>query len=302
MANSIAIADKNVYICGVTQATGEMTKAVFWKNGELTVLGDGVANDIAVKDGIVYVCGKSYTQSGSDIITQAVYWKNGVKTILKNSVPDFETRGQGGTTANAICVAGNDVFVAGVSRDAYSGSYSVATYWKNGDIATPLTLWSAGFANFYAKSTAYDITVKGSDVYIAGGVIPATDFGVRPGDVGGPLYWKNNKAVGLKETDIYGYIKSVCLNGDDVYTLPGGERTNAVYFKNGTESSFANNATGSIIAMQITFCDNIMYVCGASNVNSSNEMGTPGYWQNDRFTAIDYYKTGRVNDLIAIKI
>jgi len=90
--------------------------AKYWKNGQSISLANGegaIATSIAVSGNDTHVVG---TRS-VDAISVAMYWKNGQSFPLSNGLKP--------STANAIVLAGTNVFVAGSE-----GSH--AKYWING--------------------------------------------------------------------------------------------------------------------------------------------------------------------------
>jgi glutamate synthase domain-containing protein 3 len=143
----------DVYIAGSVKAQNGYYVAAYWKNGVITKLTDSLSdafgNNIAVSGTDVYVTG-SIDNKG------ATYWKNGKSVTLSSSGKTF-----------AIAVAGNDVYVAGISTGF--------CYWKNG---VETRLGSEGLA-YYASS----IQVIGKDVYVSGFTGSAK------------VYWKNNVAI-----------------------------------------------------------------------------------------------------------
>jgi len=196
---------------------------------------------IAVSGNDVYVAGAMGTKAA---VSVAEYWKNGVPTRLVTDTTDF-------SWVYGIAISGSDVYMAGYTFDAATG-FNVATYWKNG-VATNLTDQSESGANA--------ITIKGSDIYIAGGIgntavywkngvaqtvggAGTTAAGIATGDTGpyvaiiqGPAessYWFNGFVTNLP---FFSLAQSISVNGTDVYSGGGitGDNGNylATYWKNG---------------------------------------------------------------------
>jgi hypothetical protein len=163
-ANSIAIADNDVYVAG-----HEGNVAKYWKNGQTVLLTNGInqafAASIAVVGSDVYVAG---SEGGI-----AKYWKNGVAVLLSQG------------NATSIAVAGNNVYVAGYEGDYYSYK---AKYWKNGQEIV--------LTNGSTPEIASSIAVHKDDVYIAG-----TEYYFN---TGGRVakYWKNGQAVLLSNDGV----------------------------------------------------------------------------------------------------
>jgi hypothetical protein len=143
----------------------------YWKNGTATYLSsntsNAVANSIAVNGTDVYIAGSSasYPLSLSyDTATIAKYWKNGLALSLT------QTQVQSG--ANSVIVNGNDLYIAGFTKDG-NGNF-LTTYWKNGAaIKMPL------ISSSYSIYTPAALAIQGNDVYVTG------EIGEYPG------YWKN---------------------------------------------------------------------------------------------------------------
>ncbi|MGY0038094.1 hypothetical protein [Pedobacter sp. NJ-S-72] len=105
---------------------------------------------------------------------------------MKNIV--FLTDGRTAAVATAISISGTDIYVAGYeyngdknTAEPVHSQKSIAKYWKNG---IPVVL-TDGHAN--ASATA--ITVKGTDVYVAGH---------EKDEISVARYWKNGKQIALK--------------------------------------------------------------------------------------------------------
>jgi hypothetical protein len=132
-ANSICVANSNVYVGGSSQ-----NLPTIWKNGVPTTLSSqqGEVTAVVVSGNDVYAVGCLFTID----YNKAMLWKNGTAVVLAES-----------GTANSVAISGSDVYVVGVS------GYASATLWKNGT-ATLLT----------DGTDANAVFVKGTDVYIGG--------------------------------------------------------------------------------------------------------------------------------------
>ncbi len=121
VANYVALSGRDVYVAG-WEGAGPVFVAKVWKNGAPVALTDGALSAKAM----------AVTLRGSDVLAVGAQ-SNGsldVPTIWTNgSAARLGAKDQ--AFAEAIAIAGNDVFVAG-----YDGASAV--YWKNG-IANPLT-------------------------------------------------------------------------------------------------------------------------------------------------------------------
>jgi hypothetical protein len=158
---ALAGSGTDVYAAGYqwSETLGGNGIATYWKNGIPTALTDGtndaVANAIFVVGSDVYVTG--------DDGGVATYWKNGVASACIVPDPDYEAEGR------SIYVTGTDVYVSGEYRN-------LAKYWKNG-VMTDLSQTTPGGINY---ESAAAITGKGTDIYIAGSMLPQ-----------GYGFWKN---------------------------------------------------------------------------------------------------------------
>jgi hypothetical protein len=237
-ASDIVVVKGSVYIAGSPDGN-----SAYWKNGKLNALPDGkYATAIAVDGNDVYVAGGYYEGTSPHGVLYPVYWKNGTRFVLPTVYAGNERPESGvkeGGNAEAIAIAGKDVYIAGwdghravywkngerfelpagadgnasalgiaiVGDDVYiagwdspAGSNAHAVYWKNGERTVVAT----------AREAAADaIAVVGSDVYVAG-----TD-GQRPT----PAYWKNGKRFALPITGDRGKVNGIAVDGEDVYVV-----------------------------------------------------------------------------------
>ncbi|QEM12988.1 hypothetical protein [Mucilaginibacter rubeus] len=278
VAKAIFIKDDDVYVAGSAEVSGKK-KAVYWKNGSMVILDDGAATDIVVQGPDVYVSGNfdNYVYGTSvPPVMVAAYWKNGVINKLVNPIGDI-SGGLPNANALAISVSGNDVYVGGFGNGTYGGGNIVALYWKNGT-ATNLTTYSSSFGNLSAKSTVNDLVVQGTDIYMAGFIIPATGILAKPTDIGGAVYWKNTIGVQLFDNSIYSKSSVIGINGSIVYTAGPYDASNGYYKKDNAVvmlgmNGQAPNPTG------IAFYNNDVYICGYGSAQGSNS-GIAGYWKN----------------------
>jgi hypothetical protein len=142
-ANSIKVDGADIYIVGTAGSYG--TTAVYWKNGVLIPLEQGVASGMDISGSDIYISGT--TSAG------AVYWKNGVKSILYNPADTIVIR----TSTTGIVVSGQDVHVIG-----YINRIN-AVYWKNGI----LTQLNNPFVAMNSSENKNKILLKDTSVYIS---------------------------------------------------------------------------------------------------------------------------------------
>jgi hypothetical protein len=173
--SGIYISGNDVYVSGGSNGyyadkDSSMQFARYWKNGVNINLTPGLVE----KNGTtvvhypmttgIFVTGNDVYLSGLRGYNQALYWKNGSPVFLT-------TEQTYGAAANAIFVAGKDVYVAGNQADASGNNHAV--YWKNGSVVQ--------LSN--NLSGAYATTVVNGDIYVAG-----VDY---INGTGYATYWKN---------------------------------------------------------------------------------------------------------------
>lgn len=128
---------------------------------------------------------RTAASGGAPLPAVAAYWKNGNAVYLSN--------GAMWALGSAICVAGNDVYVAGLQQA--NDFYDAAVYWKNG-VMGRLTQ-----GNSEARTTG--IAVVGSDIYVSGyeviqGVCVAT-------------IWKNGMATRLTDGKLDSFARGIVV-------------------------------------------------------------------------------------------
>lgn len=182
----------------------------------------------------------------------AVYWKNGTMIKLDSLQP---------SGAGPIKIVGNDLYIAGFTKDAATGSI-ITEYWKNG-VATRIT---DNTVNTYPS----DLLVYGTDVYISLSIY------ALPLHVGipKPTYWKNGVVTELSATQ--GSAGAMAISGNDFYIsgdiINSGNKTVACYWKNGA-INLLSDGTSYASAGSIAIMGNDVYVSGSDKNNTS-------YWKN----------------------
>lgn len=208
--------------------------------------------DSADDTGGVYVAGMQRDSvTGND---RACYWKNG--SITFSTVPS----GNPNYYANAMAVAGNDVYTAGFE---IKPSLWKCQVWKNGQ-----HLYELGDAYCEARALA----VIGSDVYTGGQLYESlTRYA---------LYWKNSSDITMLGTNTNNgaaYVNGFAASGSDLYAVGNIGNVGKVW-KNGAEISLPNSA-GSVLKA-ITVSGNDVYIIGNVSVT------TIRYWKNNIHTDI----------------
>jgi hypothetical protein len=204
----IAIEETDVYIVGYADVGhsgrvndsvffGIPQKAVYYKNGEITLLDDNDAlssgvSSIVISGADEYIAGWI---TASDQNTYACYWKNGVITelLLPKSAHYSEAR--------AMVVSGTNVYIVGNYRTSDFGDMDIACYWKNGEMTelttpqdTSLPDWMNGGVG---QSRASSIAIDGTDVYITGEWTIWKEIDDGYGGYMAACYWVNEKHVKL---------------------------------------------------------------------------------------------------------
>jgi hypothetical protein len=255
-----------IYVGGIINDS-----AVYWENGKVVVLAiessgfHDEVNSIFISGSDVYVVG--------GLKDSCVYWKNQVPVLLS---PDLNVTFNGPNTewgSTSIFVSGSDVYTT------IDGGYI-----KNG-IATIL---ETGGPNG-AQSDANAIFAIDEDVYVGGSKF---DAGSGP-ENSTAVYWRNGVPVTLDSGIHYGYIKSIYVNGSDVYAAGNytdlaagyGQPSQAVYWKNGIAHILDSNEFSCATSMAISGDD--VYVGGyIAPAGSGGGSGTPVYWKNGIMTQL----------------
>lgn len=169
VANGIALAGNDIYICGAYTLPSGKLAACYWKNGAIFTL-EGNATDsralsIAV-DGIdIHIAGYAAGTFAPEPV--ATYWKNNQITTLYHTTTS--------SVANQVTVSNGDVYIAGTDQ--------LATYWKNGNVFN--------LPDEYGSGAGTAIAVKDGVVYTGGSYSYLNSGSPTPG------YWMNNTLVKL---------------------------------------------------------------------------------------------------------
>jgi hypothetical protein len=176
---SIAVFNGDVYIAGEFSHS-----AYFWKNGVGTRLSDNrptSANAVAISGTDVYVVGTEKI-NGKNIAT---IWKNGISSFLPNdSTQD--------AFATSICIARNDVYVAGTQGWVNRGMSKVKL-WKNGSEVNFTS------ENVRIPNGNTSVKVVNNDVYVGG------TNGAKP------TVWKNGVPESWSDSENYAEIINIFL-------------------------------------------------------------------------------------------
>lgn len=217
---------------------------------------------------------KAKPQSVPDIYMAGV--GNGeyfMASYFKNMKPGLPLEGAAestkGSYAAAICVVGNDVYIAGcLGRKA--------VYWKNGQLVQ-LASTSVG------PEDANAITVAGNDVYVGGNGEKASFVqGGRNHEQA--RYWKNGQEVLLPQpVDDRGIedettVVSMKVVGDDLYIIGRVAYSyRPVYWKNGQLVQTLNNGLDRVEKIEVA--NGNVYAVGSKNSKAA-------YWKNGTTTIL----------------
>lgn len=224
---------------------------------------------------IVTINGSNFSStSGNNTITI-----NGVQTnvlsatttILTVSVPEHSGTGQivvttanGSVNGPVFTYNTTEIYVAGIQQN--STGYSIAKYWKNGT--------SFNLTDGSRNAGAGDITLSGSDLYVAGFEDGATQTIAK--------YWKNGIAVNLSNGNYSTNANSIAISGTDVHV--SGVETNATgkrvikYWKNGISTDITNGTNNAYtVPNSIRVVGNDVYIAG---YESNGTKSIAKYWRN----------------------
>ena len=201
-----------------------------------------------------------------------VVWTKDSQTLL-----DEKALGEWGSTANAVFVAGDDVYLAGVDNTQlrYGHPDPAPAVWKNGE----KTLLGLSENNCNGGNVT-SVFVSGDDVYVGGyqflEVETWADQGAWSFGEGNnrATLWKNGDPTLLETPACFdSFVSSVFVDGEDVYAAGGFSRMlkwrdNEYYnfefaavWKNG-EVVFGDVDGSCSFAMSVSVSNGIVYVAG----------------------------------------
>lgn len=240
----LALSDTTVFAAGIDH-TDQMA---YWQNNTETILSisspvPGTQGDkntglsgMTVSGANAYVSGgMSYSAfTGAGTGNYGVLWNNGAVQYFGPGAGQLQSVNAAAIPGTAgVAVLGNDVYVAGIiPDDTYAGGY-----WENG------TFNSINNGEFRPLA----MLAFGNDVYIPGYTYTGTGSSYATQGA----YWKNGTLINFPLAP--GGIKSLVVNGTDVYLLGVDSHNNYVVWKNGAvfETLGPNSSTANYCCMAI---------------------------------------------------
>ncbi|HVW12902.1 MAG TPA: hypothetical protein VHB54_03720 [Mucilaginibacter sp.] len=215
----------------------------------------------------VYISDDQAVPSNSEL-GLAGYYKNGV--FIRATTDTLVS-----TSATAVTVSGNDVYVTG-SEVTKQFPHGQAAYWKNG----VTHLLNYGLATGEQTSVAYDLAVSGSDVYVIG-VYTDPNAGHSSG-----IIWKNGVAHNLDFAGVNTFAYGLAVNGPDIYisgtstlTSANNLNTTATLWKNDVPKRLTCTGFSASGLFGITISGTDVYVTGIT-YPAPNATTTAVYWKN----------------------
>jgi hypothetical protein len=250
-------------------------------------------------------CSKHHSQPGTGSGTVYVTGGDTLNPILWiNAEPQkLDTNGGFGSQ---VLLAGNDVYVAGVSDEIpyamlqgpeLMGKY---TYWKNGaettigspgGMAWPITIAVEGNSVYYTGRVLYangavvPLPGTGSQGFIGPAVTVGSDVYVAGCDsIGDGVYWKNGILHVFAHTPTPGAAIPVsCLYvtpGGDVYVGGTDWQNRAAIWKNGIETTIASSGSAVPLNNIRSIFVNGTDVYSTSMLSFTGGTYMPAYWKN----------------------
>lgn len=285
----------NVYVGGITTSNGTGVNFITLKyNSSGTLLwskvydGPGGADymkDLVIDDaGNVYVCG-SYGVGSSSVLLK--YDTNG-NQLWASAFGGFDSSGQ--TSANAIAIAGNTIWVAGHSHHGSFGEdFLLMKYDQSGNLLFIRNFngsyggdYEGGFGDTI-EDTATHITVDSfGNVYVAGTVMrnvvningentPFYDYALAKWDGSGNPLW--SRQYGNLNDDEH--LRDMTLDGGENPVLTGSHYT-MKYLPNGNLSWVVNEGYN---ALTLDSSNNVYVTRGGTNMVTAKYHATGGlHW------------------------
>jgi hypothetical protein len=210
-ATGVCTLNNDYYACGI-QSNNFGTQAVYWKNGLQTFLTSenafAYATAICTFNNDIYIAG--YIKNGD--LNKAVYWKNNEAPVYLN----VNTTATYNSTADAIVVKNNKVYVAGNFEATISQTGNIPMFWVDG-VNDAFDLDYAG-----AVLTSIAVDDAGS-IFLAGSKI-------RGGNPVG-VVWKNKIEEPFETTSVNSRVESLFLTNNNFYKAGFSDGVKATYWQ-----------------------------------------------------------------------
>lgn len=235
----------------------------------------------------IYIAGLAISTASttSNTVILAEKWQltSGSPTATVTALP--MPSGMTSAQANAIAVAGSDVYVAGYASNISSRS---AVYWLNNGAATILP-------SSMTSSQANAIAVSGSNVYVAG-------IEENSAASGNAVLWVNGAATTLSPPSgmAFAYAAAIAVSDSNVYVVGTAWNSDsdesAVLWVNGAATllPMPSGLTGDYYANGIAVSGGNVYVSGYTDSDADFE--TAIYWVNNNAATTLPIPAGMVYD------
>jgi hypothetical protein len=214
--SALAVSGNDLYVGGnFTTTSGVGTNRIArWNGSGWFALGSGMNNEVwalAASGSNVYAGGR-FTTAGSSNAFYVARWNGTNWSALGSGMNSF---------VHALALSGNDLYAAGRFTTAGGSNVNRIAKW-NGSNWSALGSGVAGVSDSF--SYAYALAVSGSDVYVGGEFLWATNIGGAAVTVNRIARWdgSNWSALGQGMDNI---VWALAVSGSNVYA--GGEFTKA---------------------------------------------------------------------------
>ncbi len=263
VANDVYVTENgDVYAAGWdTPDESGNTRAIIWKNGEMTYLSDGKKN---VQAKSVFVYGDDVYVAGNEVGVgnKILLWKNGEPSVLPSAKAYAEV--------GSMTISENgDIYVVGYDDGP--------VVWKNREKLNE-NLGDAG-------TQLLGICLKGSDVYYSG-------FRTDSESMYRAMVWKGTEATELTDGTKDCMANAVWVSDSgDVYAV-GNQSSSpkkAMFWKNGTLEELSSD---SYRAFDVTGQDNNIYVVGQISTGSfPTGQQKAALWKNGETQVLSDYNS-----------
>jgi hypothetical protein len=212
---------ENIYVSGDITNNNNKIQATYWKNGVPVSIGTSApisqAHSIVIDGNDIYTGGLQMDSGNATAPAPFLFhrlWKNGIEQSMGT---------EPACMIKAIAVSGSNTYAVGLSN--IFGTPQYLRYWVN------------GVDDFFVAgaSGASDITISGSDIYIAGYTESSSHKSIA-------TVWKNKQPLPIETGNaINNFANAINIAGNDVHVAGTQNTSNtsssqAVYWKNGVRT------------------------------------------------------------------